>query len=123
MAIIELRLLFPIVTQIELAWVRLLNKCNFPAASPALQLLLACDRVIHVAKVFNPEAPVQLIAFGETLDFSLPVLVQTTRDIIRHPVIQCRTAFIGGNVHPIVVVAHASRSNQRCFASLNMTNR
>jgi hypothetical protein len=29
--------------------------------------------------------------------------------------------FVGKNVHPIVVIAHASRNGQRCFASLNMT--
>ena len=29
--------------------------------------------------------------------------------------------FIGENVHPVVVVAHAFQNNQRCFATLNMT--
>jgi hypothetical protein len=29
--------------------------------------------------------------------------------------------FVRKNVNPIVVVAHPSRRNQRCFASLNMT--
>jgi hypothetical protein len=99
----------------------LLNKCNFPAASPALQLLLACDRVVHIAKVFDPDEATQLIAFGETIDFSLAVLVQTTRDIIRDPDIQRGAMFIGEDVYPLVVIAHASRNNQRCFASLNMT--
>jgi hypothetical protein len=88
-------LLFPIVTQIEPAWVRLHNKCNFPASAPALQLLLAYDRVVHVAKVFDPNEPAQLIAFRETVDFSLPVLVKTSRDIIRDPDVQRGAMFIG----------------------------
>ena len=113
-AVIDLWLLFRIVTQIEPAWVRLLNKWNFPAASPALQLLLACDRVIHVAKVFNPDEPAQLIAFGQTVDFFLPVLVQA-RDIIRDPDVQRGAMFIGEDVYPVVVIAHASRNGQRCL--------
>ena len=91
----------------------MLNKCNFPAASPALQLLLACDRVIHVAKVFNLDEPAQLIAFRETVDFSLPVLVKTSRDIIRDPDVQRGAMFIGEDVKPIVVIAHASRKMVR----------
>ena len=110
------------VTQIEPAWVRFLNKRDFPAATPALHLLLACDRIIHVAKVFHPDEPIQLIAFGETVDFSEPVLVQTTRNITRDPDVQRGAMFIGEDVHPIIVVAHATRNNQRCFAALNMTN-
>ena len=97
------------------------NKCNFPAAPPALQLLLACDRVIHVAKVFNPDELAQLIAFRETVDFSLPVLVKTSRDIIRDPDVQRGAMFIGEDVYPVVVIAHASRNGQNCFASLKMT--
>ena len=85
------------------------NKCNFPAAPPALQLLLARDRVIHVAKVFNPDEPTQLIAFGETVDFSLPVLVKTSRDITRDPDVQRGAMFIGEDVYPVVVITHASR--------------
>ena len=48
-----------------------------------------------------------MIAFREAVYIPMPVLVQTTRDVIRDPDIQCRTAFVGDNVHPIVVVAHA----------------
>jgi hypothetical protein len=71
--------------------------------------------------MFDPDEATQLIAFGETIDFSLAVLVQTTRDIIRDPDIQRGAMFIGEDVYPLVVIAHASRNNQRCFASLNMT--
>jgi hypothetical protein len=71
--------------------------------------------------VFDPDEATQLLAFGETIDFSLAVLVQTTRDIIRDPDIQRGAMFIGEDVYPVVVIAHASRNNQRCFASLNMT--
>ena len=71
--------------------------------------------------MFDPDEATQLIAFGETIDFSLAVLVQTTRDIIRDPDIQRGAMFIGEDVYPVVVIAHASRNNQRCFASLNMT--
>jgi hypothetical protein len=68
------------------------------------------------------DEPVQLIAFGETVDFSVPVLVETARDIIRDPDVQRGAMFIGEDVYPVVVIAHASRNNQRCFASLNMTS-
>ena len=91
------------------------DKRDFPAAAPALQFLLAYDRVVHVAKVLNPNEAVQMIAFREALYFSLPVLVQTTQDVIRDPDIQCSAAFVGENVHPIVVLAHANRNNQRCL--------
>ena len=53
-AVIELWLLFPIVTQIEPVWVCLFDKRNFPAATPTLQFLLARDRITNVMKVLNP---------------------------------------------------------------------
>jgi hypothetical protein len=62
-----------------------------------------------------------MIPSSEAVYISMPVLVQTMRDVIRDPDIQRRAAFVGENVHPIVVVAHAVGVNQRCFASLNMT--
>ena len=84
------------------------DKRDFPAAAPALQLLLAYNRVVHVAKVLNPNEAVQMIAFREALYFSMPVLIQTTQEVIRDPDIQCSAAFAGENVHPIVVVTHGS---------------
>ena len=120
-SITELWLLFPIVTQIEPSWVRLFDKGDLPAAAPTFQFLLAGDRITDVSKVLNPNQPVQTIAFRETLYVSMPVLVQTACNVIRNPDIQCRIAFVGENVHPIVVIAHAVGGNQRCFASLNMT--
>ena len=65
--------------------------------------------------MFNPDEPAQLIAFGETVDFSLPGLVQTSRDIIRDPDVQRGAMFIGEDVYPVVVIAHASRNGQRCL--------
>src|SRR5204863_3821336 len=66
-SITELWLLFPIVTQIEPSWVRLFDKGDLPAAAPTFQFLLAGDRITDVAKVLNPNQPVQTIAFRETL--------------------------------------------------------
>jgi hypothetical protein len=71
--------------------------------------------------MLNPNEPVQMITSGEAVYIPMPVLVQTTRDVIRNPDIQRGAVFVGKNVHPIVVIAHASRNGQRCFASLNMT--
>jgi hypothetical protein len=49
------------------------------------------------------------------------MLVQTPRDVVRDPDVQRRAVFVRENVNPGVVVTHRRRSNQRCFASLNMT--
>ena len=70
----ELWLLFPIVTQIEPSRIRLFNKCGFPAAAPALQFLLALDCIVHVAKVLEPNEPVQMIAFREALYLAASML-------------------------------------------------
>jgi hypothetical protein len=105
-AIIELWLLFPIVTQIEPPRVVFFDKRDFPAAAPTFQFLLACDRVIHVAKVLKPNEPIQTIAFRKVVHLAIPMLVQRARDIIRHPNVQRGAVFVGENVHPIVVVAH-----------------
>jgi hypothetical protein len=86
----------------------LFNKRNFPAATPALQFLLAGDRISYVAKMLNPNEPVQMIAPGEAVYIPMPVLVQTARDIIRDSGIQRSAVFVGDNVHSIVVVAHAA---------------
>ena len=109
-AVIQLGLLFPIITEIEPPWIRLFDERNFSTAAPALESLLARDRVIHVAKVFQPNEPVQMIAVREALYISMPVLVQTARDIIRNPDVKRRAAFVGQNVHPVIVVAHANRN-------------
>src|SRR5438094_9506760 len=66
-AIIDLWLLLPVLAPLEPSRVRVLDKGDFPAASPALQLLLACGRVVHIAKVLKPNEPIQLIAFREAL--------------------------------------------------------
>jgi len=72
--IIQLWLLFPIVTQIEPSWIRLFDKRDLPAAAPAFQFLLAGDRVTHIAKVLNPNKPIQMIAFSETIHFAASML-------------------------------------------------
>ena len=97
------------VAQIEPPWIRLFDKRNFPATAPTLQLLLARDRVVDVAKVFEPNKAVQKIAFREALHFSIPMLVQTPENIVSDPDVQCRAVFVRENVHPIVVIAHADR--------------
>jgi hypothetical protein len=57
------------------AGIGLLDQRNFPAPAPAFQLLLAHNRVVHVAKVFDPHEPVQMIAFREALNFAKSMLV------------------------------------------------
>ena len=63
----DLWLLLPVLAPIDPSRVRLLDKGDFPAAAPALQLLLACDRVVHVAKVLKPNEPIQSIAVRKAL--------------------------------------------------------
>ncbi len=62
-----------------------------------------------------------MIASGEAVYIPMSVLVQTTRDVIRNPDIQRGAVFVGENVPNSRGRAYG-RSNQRCFASLNMTN-
>jgi len=49
------------------------------------------------------------------------MLVQTAGNVICNANVQRGAVFVRENVHPIVVVTHRTRNNQRCFASLNMT--
>ena len=86
--------------------VPLLDKRNFSSAAPALELLLARDRVVHVAKVFKPNKPIQLIAFREPVYLATSVLAQAPRETIRNPDVQRAAMFVGENVNPIIVVAH-----------------
>jgi hypothetical protein len=101
-------LLFPVVAQVEPAWIRLLNKSNFPPVAPTLELLLARDRVVDVAKVLKPHKPVQMIPFCKSFYFPGLVLVQTALNVVCDPDVQCVAMFVGENVHPVVVVAYAS---------------
>ena len=50
------------------------------------------------------------------------MLMQSADNVICDSNVQRAAAFIGEDVYPVVVIAHASRNDQRCFASLNMTN-
>jgi len=49
--VVELWLLFPIVTQIQPSRVYLFDQCNFPVAARTLEFLLTRNRVAYVAKV------------------------------------------------------------------------
>jgi hypothetical protein len=73
----------------------LFDKRNLSAAAPAFQFLLAGDCVTHVAKVLNPNEPVQMIASGKAVRLAGPMLVQTPRNIIRDPNVQCGAMFVG----------------------------
>ena len=84
----------------------MLDKRNFSASTPALQLFLARDRVVHVAKVFKPNKPIQLIAFREPVYLATSVLAQAPSETIRNPDVQRAAMFVGENVNPIMVVAH-----------------
>src|SRR5439155_4567789 len=105
--IIELRLLFPVVAEIEPPWIRPLDKRNLPSATPALQLLLTRDCIVHIAKVFDPDESIQPITFREALYFGIPMMVQSADNVVGDPDIQCCAMFVRENVNPIVVVAHA----------------
>jgi hypothetical protein len=107
--------LFPIVTQIQPSRIHFFDKGNFPAAALTFQFLLARNRVVHVAKVLKPNKPGQVIAFRKAIQLSVSMLIQKARNIIRDPNVQRRAVSVGENVHPIVVVTHRRRSNQRCF--------
>ena len=49
-----------------------------------------------------------MIALGEAIYFSVPMLVQTAGNVVRDPDVQGRAVFVRENVHPIVVVSHAT---------------
>jgi len=92
-------LLFPIVAQIQPAWVHLLNKSNFPIAAPTLELLLARNAVVDIAKVLKPNERVQMVAFCKSFYFPVPVLVQTALNVICDSDVQRSAMFVGKDVH------------------------
>ena len=114
--VVELWLLFPIVTQIQPSRVYLFDDGNFPVAAPTLEFLLTRNRIAYVAKVFKPNDPGQVIPFRKAIHFSVSMLVQTAGNVICNANVQRGAVFVRENVHPIVVVTHRTRSNQRCFA-------
>ena len=85
----------------------MLDKGDFPAASPALQLLLACGRVVHIAKVLKPNEPIQLIAFREALCLAASMLAQPASEVICDANVQCGGMLTGENVDPVIVATHA----------------
>ena len=115
--IIELRLLFPVVAQVQPAWVRSLNKCDLPTATPPLEFFLTRDRVIHVSKVLDPHDAVRMIPFRKSSYISVSVLEQTATNVVCDPDVQRRAMFIAENVHPIIVVSHASQKESEMFRS------
>jgi len=84
----------------------LFDKRNFSAAAPALESLLARDRVVYIAKVLEPNESIQMIASRKAFPLSVPMLVQTTAHVVRDPDVQCRATFIGENIDPVIVAAH-----------------
>jgi hypothetical protein len=107
--------LFPIVTQIQPSRIHFFYKGNLPAATPTFEFLLASNRVVHVAKVLNPNEAGQVIAFRKAIQLAESMLVQTPRNVISDPDVQRRAVFIRENVNLVVVVTHRRRSNQRCW--------
>jgi hypothetical protein len=47
-----------------------------------MQLLLACNRILHVAKVFKPNELVEMIAFREALYLAESMLAQPAHDVV-----------------------------------------
>jgi len=72
--IIKLWLLFPFVAEIQPSWIHFLDKGNLPGPAPTFQFLLARDRVVHIAKVLDPNKPVQMVALREAFHFDVPML-------------------------------------------------
>jgi len=74
-----------------------------------------------------------VISFCESFYFPIPVLVQTTLNVICDSDVQRGAMFVGKNVKPVVVVAYSSQKESemfeslascfafRCSASLNIT--
>jgi hypothetical protein len=52
------------------------DQVDLPRPVPALQLLLAGDRAVHVAEPFEVDEAEYLVAGGEAFDDAAPVLVQ-----------------------------------------------
>ena len=100
-------MLLPVLAPLEPSRVRVLDKGDFPAASPALQLLLACGRVVHIAKVLKPNEPIQLIAFREALCLAASMLAQPASEVICDANVQCGGMLTGENVDPVIVATHA----------------
>jgi hypothetical protein len=93
----------------------LLNKRNFSATTPTLEFFLARDRVLDVSKVLKPYDTVQVIALRKAFHLSVPMLVQTTANVVCDPGVQSRAMFVRQNVDPVVVVAHASQRESEMF--------
>jgi hypothetical protein len=113
--LIQLWLLFPVVTQVEPPWISSFNQRNFSAATPTLQPLLTGDRVVHVAEMFNPNESGQMIAPRKAIHFTISMLVQAAHNLVRYSDIQRRAVFIRKKVNPIIVVTHASRMKSEMF--------
>src|SRR5215471_9867365 len=112
LALIHRGVLLPVIAQIQPPRVHALNKSNFPTAAPTLELLLTRDGIVNVPKVLKPNE-VQTIAFRKSFYISIPMLIQTQGNVVRHPNVQSRATLIGENVHPVVVVAHSSQTQIR----------
>jgi hypothetical protein len=104
-----------VLAEVHPARVRLLNQSNFPAATPTLELFLARNRVVHIAKVLNPHKAVQIIPFCKSFYFSGPMLVRSPPNVVRDPDVQCGAVFGSENVHPVVVIAYLSQKESEMF--------
>jgi hypothetical protein len=80
-----------------------------------LEFFLTRNRVIHVSKVLDPHDAVQMIPFRKSSYISVSVLEQTAANVVCDTDVQRRAMFIGENVHPIIVVSHASQKESEMF--------
>jgi hypothetical protein len=79
----------------------------FLRSIPALQLLFAIDRLIHIIKRFVINQPMTSIPSGESLDHVVPVFPNPPMEIVAHPDVQ-NSRPARDHVYEIVMLLHNS---------------
>ena len=101
----------PILGQVLPARIHLFNQSQFLFSSPALQLLLATNRRLHLIINLVIDQAMNFVLFGESLNGIHFVLVNSTIKVARDAYIE-RAAAAGENVNPKLVmesIAHGNR--------------
>src|SRR5437868_1538214 len=75
--VVQLWLLFPVVTQIQPSRIHLCDEGNFAATAPAVEFLFTGNRVVHVANVLDPNEAGQVVALRKAVHLAISVLIQT----------------------------------------------
>ena len=91
--------------QVDPVRIVLLDQVNLPRAVPALELLLARNRVFHRRVKFVPDQKLAAIPPGEALDGAFSMLPNPLRQVGRDADIQRAIASAGQDVHCRLKVA------------------